>query len=332
MYALARLALVFSMISLGCAAGAKHEDEASSEANGTDDLALGDVQEGIGSWGAALTCKAIPEVDALRDPAIVVSLDGLTLHLFDRAGSYDRVFPIGPGAIDGTGASKTPIGTFHTGSDTTEVKDSQFGYFYPCKIWWTDPDTHQQKPVFAGLPFIRLAGTPTGGYGLHGPIDHFTDANGGSLRRGFVSHGCVRMQASDIVEVYGRIHLHARTPVTIQKEIELRADGSPVVVDARWVGDACESDSDCDFPGGSCRLPAGGSIGACTLPCSHACPDRDGEVPTFCVKDPAGGGGVCVPQSSTTFDDACARYEGRLHLVHAASRPDGSARADVCSL
>ena len=329
-----RFALVFSCLVAGCAAQAQHPDESESESAGTGDLPLGDVEQGLGSsgaWGAATTCKAIPPVEPLKDPAIVVSLDGLTLHLWDRAGDYDRVFPIGPGAIDETGKSKTPTGSFHTGSDTSEVKDAAWGYFYPCKVWWTDPDTGEHKPVFAGLPFIRLSGTPTAGYGIHGPIDRFTDGNGGSLRRGYVSHGCVRMAAADIVEVYGRIHRHARTPVTIQKPVEIRADGTPVSLDARWVGDACEVDGDCTFPGGACKVPSGGAMGVCTLPCSHACPDRAGEVPTFCVKDVTSGSGVCVPQASSTFDNQCARYEGRLHLVRGASRPDGSAHADVCA-
>ena len=337
MYSCRSIALVCSCFFVGCAAQASHPDEIESEANGTGDLPLGDVEQGLGSsgsWGDATTCKAIPPVAPLHDPAIVVSLDGLTLHLWDRAGDYDRVFPIGPGAIDASGRSKTPTGSFHTGSDTTEVKDAAFGYYYPCKEWWTDPDTGARSPVFAGLPFIRLSGTPTAGYGIHGPIDRFTDPNGGSLRRGYVSHGCVRMAAADIVEVYGRIHLHPRTPVTIQKAIEVRSDGSAVSLDARWIGDACSADGDCAYPGGACRVASGATMGVCTSPCSHACPDRAGEVPTFCVKDAfstGSGGGVCVPQASSTYDDRCARYEGRLHLVHAASRPDGSARADVCA-
>src|SRR4051812_7192862 len=173
---------IFALSTGGCAASAAHPDELESESNGTGDLPLGEVEGALSDWGQATTCKPIPKVDALVDPEIVVSLDGLTLHLRDRAGSYDRVFPIGPGAIEGA-KSKTTVGQFYTGSDTTQVKDAGWGYFYPCKIWGTDPDTNKKSPVFAGLPFIRLAGTPTAGYGIHGPIDSYTAPNGGTLRR-----------------------------------------------------------------------------------------------------------------------------------------------------
>ena len=33
----------------------------------------------------------------------------------------------------------------------------------PCKTWWTDPDTGQKLPVFAGLPFLSWSGS----YALH---------------------------------------------------------------------------------------------------------------------------------------------------------------------
>src|SRR5438270_11607875 len=69
-----------------------------------NDLPLGDQLAGDekadGTWGAALTCKDLPPVDALTAPRILISIDGLTLHLVDSATGYDRVFPIGPGAIN----------------------------------------------------------------------------------------------------------------------------------------------------------------------------------------------------------------------------------------
>src|SRR6267142_560995 len=54
----------------------------------------------------------------------------------------------------------------------------------PCKFWWTDPETGKKQPVFAGLPFLSWYGN----FAIHGPIDNFRAANGGSLRRGYVSH------------------------------------------------------------------------------------------------------------------------------------------------
>ena len=176
---------------MGCAA----DDELYSESGGTDDLELGEVvDEGSvqdpRAWTEALRCKPIPMLPALQSPEIIVSLDGLTLHLRDRAGGYDKVFAIGPGVLE-NGQSLTPTsdaapqGVFYTGTNTTEMQDGRWGYFYPCRIWHEERGV--RTPVFAGLPFIRLAGPPTVGYGIHGPIDQFTLPSGGALRRGHVS-------------------------------------------------------------------------------------------------------------------------------------------------
>src|SRR6185436_8911351 len=71
---------------------------------GAADLRLGDVSaddmKADGQWGAALTCKTIPNLPALPNPKITISLDGLTLHLTDASVGYDKVFPIGVGQID----------------------------------------------------------------------------------------------------------------------------------------------------------------------------------------------------------------------------------------
>jgi len=327
---LAGLLLAISTISVvsGCAVEAAREEE-ESELNGTDDLEVGEVESDLTNFGDATNCKPIPKLEALRSPEIIISLDGLTLHLRDRAGDYDRVFPIGPGAIE-NGKSLTPTGTFYTGSNTTETADSSWSYYYPCRIWHTDTATKKRTPVFAGLPFIRLAGPPTAGYGIHGPIDNFTTPNGGTLRRGYVSHGCVRMSAADIVEVYARIRGKGRTPVRIQQAVERTTDGAAVELPNRWIGSECLSNADCNYDGGTCRVPEGGSVGTCTRTCTRGCPDRAGEAPTFCVKDPASGAGMCVPQASTTFNDRCDRYAGRIALATGVPRPDLSARADVC--
>src|SRR5438477_13122483 len=68
------------------------------------DLPLGDVIDGDlkadGTWGAALTCKTVPNLPPLKAPHITVSIDGLTLHLTDGTSGYDKVFPVGPGAVN----------------------------------------------------------------------------------------------------------------------------------------------------------------------------------------------------------------------------------------
>ena len=63
----------------------------------------------------------------------------------------------------------------------------------------------------------------TGNYAIHGPIDNYRAANGGNLRRGYVSHGCVRMAAADVLEVYARIKGVASVPVHVQREPERTA-------------------------------------------------------------------------------------------------------------
>jgi hypothetical protein len=283
--------LLVLFLAAGGLAGCGTTASNNPEEGETADLPVGDLDDlGVKAdgWGAALNCKPIPNVPGLANPEIVISLDGLTLHLRDKGGTYDRVFPIGPGAIE-NGKSLTPPSTgttgttFFTSADTREYADGGWGYYYPCKIWWTDADTKEKKPVFAGLPFIRLVGPPTAAYAIHGPVDGFSLPSGGNLRRGFVSHGCTRMAAADIVEVYARIHNHPKTPVRIQKEIE-RA-------------------------GGVCRPnPYGASF--CSKACTASCPDKTGYVGTRCVPDGQGQGFCAI--SSDKVNNFCANQNGRV--------------------
>ncbi|TNF36396.1 MAG: hypothetical protein EP329_05290 [Deltaproteobacteria bacterium] len=291
------------------------------------DLPVGDV-EGLkadGVWGYATTCKPIPNVPPLADPAIVVSLDGLTLHLVDRAGDYDRVFPIGPGSIDDDGLSLTPTsesapeGVFYTRTDTTAVDDgptpdqARWAWNYRCRMWWTDTDG-TRVPVFAGLPFIRLTGPPTSGYGFHGPVDRYTLESGGKLRRGFVSHGCMRMEPDDIVEVFARIQGH-KVPVRIQKAIERLDSGRAVDTGPAWIQTECASDADCSFQGGVCKHNPYSGRGFCTVPCDRYCSDKSGFPTTFCVDDPDDASrGICVNQAMV-WTNGCRRYDGFVEKI-----------------
>lgn len=285
-----------------------------------DELPLGTVEDmkEDGVFGYATLCKPIPAVEPLRDPMITVSLDGLTVHLVDRAGTYDRVFPMGPGAIK-NGLSLTPVSTsrgdqlFYTRTDLAPVDDvpvksqAKWAWNYRCRMWWTD-EVGQKSPVFAGLPFIRLEGPSSSGYGFHGPIDRYTDANGGTLRRGYVSHGCMRMQAADIVELWARIQGH-RTPVRIQQAVERRDDDRALDVGPVWTMTECRADADCGFTGGFCKLNEYSDRGFCTQRCTRTCPDIAGASPTFCVADPdAPGQGMCVLQP-TSISNGCRRYD-----------------------
>lgn len=307
------LALILAPLAQSCG-----EPSEEPNAEPVDELGVGELDdEGVKAdgWGAALDCKPIPNVPVLNQPEIVISLDGLTLHLRDKAGTYDRVFAIGPGAIDSKGKSYTPVstglptGTFFTGRDTREVPDTGWGYYYPCRIWWTDTETGTKKPVFAGLPFIRLEGPPSAAYAIHGPVDAFSRTDGGLLRRGYVSHGCVRMASKDIVEVYARIRGKARTPVRVQQDVERDTFGRAVDLQERWLGAECTADSDCNYDGGLCRATGYGRS-VCTKKCAGSCPDRQGYNTSRCVSDGAGGG-MCV-LSGDKVNNSCKGMVGRV--------------------
>ena len=315
-------------------------DEATEGASA--ELAIGAIDDlkADGDWGAATICKVIPEFDSLDSPEIVISLDGLTLHLIDKTTGYDKVFPIGPGAIE-DGNSLTPLSlglpeqVFHirldkpVGQESANPSNSPWAYAYSCRIWWLNGDTGQKIPVFAGLPFLRLEGAPTLGYAIHGPVDSYTLPNGGKLTRGFVSHGCVRMEAADISEVFARCLGH-NVPVRVQQSVERRADGMAVDVPDPWLLSECGIDEDCSFDGGICRANLYGGRGVCTKSCMKFCPDRHGYPTSFCVADPADEEvGICTLKGSA-LNNFCQRYPGHS-LAAATPRFNGAGTtADVC--
>lgn len=60
--------------------------------------------------------------------------------------------------------------------------------------WWSD----KWDDEFGGLPFILIN---SAGVAFHGPITNFAPLDVWYLRRGYVSHGCHRMDTSDIIEL-----------------------------------------------------------------------------------------------------------------------------------
>jgi len=164
------------------------------------------------------------DLPQLVSPEIIVSLDGLTVHLFDRATGYEEVYPAGVGVKNARGISITPTGHFTSGADSSDS-------------WWYAP-RRTVPDYFGGFPFLRTTAKNSDGantYALHGPIT-------ATLQRGYVSHGCVRMRGNDVVRVFWMVKGHPSTPITIQKEVELDAAGKKVDVGthpALWkVGDA----------------------------------------------------------------------------------------------
>jgi hypothetical protein len=153
------------------------------------------------------------DVPVLVEPEIIVSLDGLTVHLFDRTTGASFVYPAMAGGLRADGTSVSPVGHFRTGDD-------------PADRWWYMPARHEPAK-YGGLPFLRLTATNPRGehvYGLHGPTD---DPN---ARRGYVSRGCVRLEKEHILDLFEMVRAHPSTPVTIQVEVEVDAAGHPVDV------------------------------------------------------------------------------------------------------
>lgn len=300
---------------------------------GEADLPLGELGgddgKADGVWGAALTCKPAPNLPVLAHPEIIISLDGQTLHLIDRSAGFDKVFPVGVGAMDTVATSLTsgeslsyyPLAAY--GKQDFTIKPSGVT---PCKIWWTDPDSGQKLPVFAGLPFLSWSGS----YGIHGPIDNYRAANGGDLRRGYVSHGCIRMAGADVLEVYARTKGLASIPVHVQREPERLASGVKVDVAQKWIGAECSADADCNFTGGTCKRNAFGGRGFCTAKCTAYCNDKPGAPATFCVADPdAPGQGMCVNKESA--QNAQCRNQDHFVAKTLSRFSQASVTARVCA-
>lgn len=60
--------------------------------------------------------------------------------------------------------------------------------------WWSD----RWNDAFGGFPFILL---DWNGVAFHGPINNYRPLDVWYLQRGFVSHGCLRMDPSDLLEL-----------------------------------------------------------------------------------------------------------------------------------
>jgi len=152
------------------------------------------------------------DLPVLVAPEIIVSINGLTVHLFDRATGFQAVYPAGVGMKNSAGVSITPPGHYMSGANNNDP-------------WWYVA-RRTVPSYFMGLPFLRTTALNSQGvntYALHGPI---TD----ELIRGFVSHGCIRMRRDDIVRLFWMVKPHPNTPITFQREPELDAAGQLVDV------------------------------------------------------------------------------------------------------
>ena len=290
-------------------------------------------------WGPAIECKAIPDLPQLPSPEAIISLDGLTLHLSDKTTGFDRVYPIGVGMIRrGTTLTSTsdaaPDGLYHANLDQPPFRDKRqpkvrWAWNYSCRFWWYDTGKRALLPVYAGLPFIRLEAPGWSKEGVHGPAENFRRPDGGTLRRGYVSHGCVRMESAGILDLYGRTR-GKRFPVRVQREIERRSDGIAVDVADRWFLSECARNEDCNFAGGTCHKNPFAPHGFCTTPCNGQCADRPGYSASFCATDPdAPSQGMCTVRASS-FNNQCKRFQGFVQRPSVKRFGQPSTKAAVC--
>lgn len=164
----------------------------------------------------------------LEDPRIVVSLAGFSVELIDDATGFHKVYPTGVGALGSSGRSYTPVGEFTTHPDAEE------NWFWYARRY--------RPSYFDGLPFMRITARNSRGaqtYGFHGPIT-------GTLQRGYVSHGCMRMQPDDIVELFWLMRRYPGAKVSIQAEKRYTEEGelidvTPAELDpvAAWRASVC---------------------------------------------------------------------------------------------
>lgn len=166
-----------------------------------------------GKEDAPNTYEVPDDLPELERPEIIVSLATKTVHLFDRTTRFSAVYPAGPGVLGSSGRSITPRGFFATGPDPDDA--------------WYYVERRYAPDYFGGFPFLRINALNSSGqhtYGFHGPIT-YTCPNGGRscsltdrqwfLQQGYVSHGCVRMEVEDIVELFWSVRDHAAVPVAI---------------------------------------------------------------------------------------------------------------------
>ncbi len=198
----------------GCDGGAGDAgDDEYWEGTDYDELYPGAPVNGGKEDGLGSAYEVPTDLPVLVDPEIIISLDQLTVHLFDRHTGFSEVYPTGVGVINSDGVSITPTGHFASGPDSADA-------------WWYI-SRRVAPEYFGGWPFLRLTIQNSQGYntyGLHGPITS-------ELIRGYVSHGCMRMAGPDITRLFYLMRYHPDTPVTIQREPELDAEGNVVDLD-----------------------------------------------------------------------------------------------------
>lgn len=228
----AAVALACTLPLLACALDVDHGEDTLGEGLAYDESNPGEDFNPKADQERQYTVPLWVQETELVNPELRVSLDGLTIHLIDAKTEFSRVYPTGVGEIGETsGKSFTPTGFFATSDDSRGS-------------WWNI--SQRFSPAhFGGFPFLRITALNSNSantYGLHGPISYTcTDGTDDGqcmlrdrdwfLRQDYVSHGCMRMRAQDIVEIFFLLKGHASTPVTIQQDMEIDPAGAFVLAD-----------------------------------------------------------------------------------------------------
>jgi hypothetical protein len=100
-------------------------------------------------------------------------------------------------------------------------------------------------------------------------------------------------------------------------------------VTAKFIGDVCDTDAQCNFAGGSCQ-PAG----FCTQACAGSCPDASGKAPTFCIADErVTNAGMCVSKSAAVNNEcrSLPNTEARVEARFVGTSGAAAATANVCA-
>ena len=180
----------------------------------------------LGKADLPKTYQVPEDLPDLQRPEIIVSLKTKTVHLFDRATGFSAVYPTGPGQLGADGTSITPSGFYQTHSNT---EDS-----------WYFIGRRYAPSYFGGFPFLRLDILNSDGahtYGFHGPITYSCEGGGSGcdledrtwfLVHDYVSHGCMRMEVDDIVELFWSVREIPSVPVAIVDGFERDAAGDIV--------------------------------------------------------------------------------------------------------
>src|SRR5438067_855593 len=118
-----RLVAILSLATLaaaGCADPTPSEDPENGSGQGVDydeDNPNAPLDDGKSDAPHYAIPSDLPQVVS---PEIIVSLDGLTVHLFDRATGFEEVYPAGVGVKDSRGISITPTGHYQSGPSSSD--------------------------------------------------------------------------------------------------------------------------------------------------------------------------------------------------------------------